>query len=100
MLSLLGRMRGSATSLGQASSRAFFDGHSIQLKTIVSSSFASTARRKSVTFPLGAASPQPSTTRNAPYSSNTLAAFEAILMLSVAIGGWNRDNEAVGITGA
>jgi hypothetical protein len=29
---------------------------------------------------LGTSSPQPSTTRNAPYSSNTLAAFEATLM--------------------
>jgi hypothetical protein len=72
-----GLMRGSffirSSILPIAASRVALSGHSIHEKTTASSSFACTARRKSVTLPSGTSSPQHSRMRVAPSSANTLS---------------------------
>src|SRR5947209_9223984 len=54
-----------------AASRVALSGHSIHEKTTTSSSFACTARRKSVSLPSFTSSPQHSRTRVAPCSMKT-----------------------------
>ena len=94
-----GLMRGSAMTFAMPASRASLDGHSIQENTTTSPSSAFTARRKSVSLPSGTSSPQHSTTRVAPFSRKTGAAWRPACG-KPPCSRWHRDHESIDLAHA